>query len=1014
MRLLHVAENGNVAALNPRPVASHDHFDNSSWLSNTIDSQNILYNNTARTDNSLYHYNTFISRESDRETSNITIDNYTIKKDDIDSNEVCNRQYRLNTEANTNFVKSCDVTQTANLEGGTERSFASRESLLDDANVSSSTTPVDEEQAFEHSDTDEMSSSGLVLRGIVNPNYPGFQHLAHTLQDYSTNIDSYYHSENEMTDDDLDIEITDITCDSEPNNKISGDSRNIILNDNNNGNNEENTATNQSITLKEQNVLTEIESLDSSQNEIPDLLKTISLSNNNNNCTEFDLSCSDADIENNFQTNDIIGDFNKEIEDEIKQLLNYNINIEDDLEELRKDIQDTFAKPIEDTINNISDVVNHVIKQLVETQVVSTEDKTDKENNIPVDGENLLTEEINKNVNEENENKTKTEMKLSRPTFLLLENKTDGIIPDAFLSDGKDEINVQYEKEYDTETLSNNVERTIRQLSTELRKIIPKLDEMRKNDRIWNKSKIDTDVVLTDGNSNEIASTSKRSSFSVTSSTDFKAANNKGYANKNADTAVKKPPVARIEPRASRERPKEITSAKSFRSAQSNTSVRKSESARECDLGSFDVYNIETALPKLDFDAIESHLKAAKEAERRMFESLVTNIKRRFSKTTDDIGDRGDTVEKTGFKRGLHLLKLKLSKSEATKLPVNPCDNLALSPRAVGFAECAETEIEWPALTDNNPNILDKFTRIVTIARDRDENYDQRKRNDREEIRKRLAMGADSEDYYSMGHIERPGRKPSLHSRLQNGKNLQICFMNETASDNESQASDVEKNLNQNTKSLSQTSIFQKSNFNHPYQTRPLSVNITKHDKISSVQSGAKLRPSSLTTKTPKSRSAHSLGHIELKESDFYALQATLQTEARIALAQAKEMARIQMERERRSRPVSPVTEMLRRSMEKAHAPLAAGRRRVSRQLLTDMNIAQLQVIVNELHSEIESLNEQLVQMLMARDELHMGQDSMLVDIEDLTRYLGVKEQTKKTKGAAKSGVRRLASLVHK
>lgn len=59
---------------------------------------------------------------------------------------------------------------------------------------------------------------------------------------------------------------------------------------------------------------------------------------------------------------------------------------------------------------------------------------------------------------------------------------------------------------------------------------------------------------------------------------------------------------------------------------------------------------------------------------------------------------------------------------------------------------------------------------------------------------------------------------------------------------------------------------------------------------------GAKLRPSSLMQKSLRSRSSHSLGHIELKESDFYALQATLQTEARIALAQAKEMARIQME----------------------------------------------------------------------------------------------------------------------
>lgn len=59
---------------------------------------------------------------------------------------------------------------------------------------------------------------------------------------------------------------------------------------------------------------------------------------------------------------------------------------------------------------------------------------------------------------------------------------------------------------------------------------------------------------------------------------------------------------------------------------------------------------------------------------------------------------------------------------------------------------------------------------------------------------------------------------------------------------------------------------------------------------------GTKLRPTSLMLKSSKSRSTQSLGHIEFKESDFFALQATLQTEARIALAQAKEMARIQME----------------------------------------------------------------------------------------------------------------------
>lgn len=396
-----------------------------------------------------------------------------------------------------------------------------------------------------------------------------------------------------------------------------------------------------------------------------------------------------------------------------------------------------------------------------------------------------------------------------------------------------------------------------------------------------------------------------------------------------------------------------------------------------------------------------------------MFENLVTNIRRKFSKTPEEIHEsvKSDTIEKSGFKRSLHLFKSKLFiKTDSENINVENCDDTVLSPRAIGTAECALTEIEWPSLADNNPNILDKFTRIVTVTENAP--FDKNKRNDREEIRRRLAMGAEADEYYSMGHTDRPGKKPSLHSRLQSGMNLQICFMNETASDNESQASDIEKNYN-NTKSLSRSSIFSKSSYNHPYQTRPLSVNITKHDKISTVQSGAKLRPTSLSLKT-KSRSSHSLGHIEIKESDFYVLQATLQTEARIALAQAKEMARIQMERERRSRAVSPVTEMLRRSMQKANAPLAPDRRRVSRQLLTDMNIAQLQVIVNELHSQIESLNDTLVKMLMARDELHMGQDSMLVDIEDLTRYLGVKEQTKKTKGTTKTGMRRLTSLVHK
>lgn len=43
--------------------------------------------------------------------------------------------------------------------------------------------------------------------------------------------------------------------------------------------------------------------------------------------------------------------------------------------------------------------------------------------------------------------------------------------------------------------------------------------------------------------------------------------------------------------------------------------------------------------------------------------------------------------------------------------------------------------------------------------------------------------------------------------------------------------------------------------------------------------------------------------------------------------------------------------------------------------------------------SPLAGLNEELVQLLLVRDELHTEQDAMLVDIEDLTRSVGRVEE---------------------
>ncbi|XP_074657986.1 uncharacterized protein LOC141910976 [Tubulanus polymorphus] len=119
---------------------------------------------------------------------------------------------------------------------------------------------------------------------------------------------------------------------------------------------------------------------------------------------------------------------------------------------------------------------------------------------------------------------------------------------------------------------------------------------------------------------------------------------------------------------------------------------------------------------------------------------------------------------------------------------------------------------------------------------------------------------------------------------------------------------------------------------------------------------------------------------IDGSNEDFFTKQARLQAEARMALAQVRPMAHMQLEIERQKKKKSPIADIM------IGLPKITGQKQINGYMLYEMNIAQLQVLVNDLHSQIEGLNEELVQLLVSRDDNHMEQDSMLVDIEDLTR----------------------------
>ncbi|XP_028320169.1 schwannomin-interacting protein 1 isoform X2 [Gouania willdenowi] len=222
--------------------------------------------------------------------------------------------------------------------------------------------------------------------------------------------------------------------------------------------------------------------------------------------------------------------------------------------------------------------------------------------------------------------------------------------------------------------------------------------------------------------------------------------------------------------------------------------------------------------------------------------------------------------------------------------------------------------------------------------------YTSAQKNERESIRQKLALGSFFDDGPGIYTSCSKSGKPSLSSRLQSGMNLQICFVNDSGSDKDSDADD----------SKTETSL-----------DTPLS-------------------PMSKQSSSYSDRDTTEEDSESLEDMDFLSRQKKLQAEAKLALAMAKPMAKMQVEVEKQNRKKSPVADLL---PHMPHINECLMKRSLKPTDLRDMTLGQLQVIVNDLHSQIESLNEELVQLLLIRDELHMEQDAMLVDIEDLTRH---------------------------
>lgn len=195
--------------------------------------------------------------------------------------------------------------------------------------------------------------------------------------------------------------------------------------------------------------------------------------------------------------------------------------------------------------------------------------------------------------------------------------------------------------------------------------------------------------------------------------------------------------------------------------------------------------------------------------------------------------------------------------------------------------------------------------------------------NSREDIRKKLASFGEEETIVE-----------EEDEQVQN-KDLEICFINETASDDE------DENVMVNP--LRDTQEGANSNNSLSNQNFETSNNIPNNNII--------------------------------YDEEFEEEKWKIQSQAKASLSQCKSIARRQLLMEKQKRLAEDPLKKL----------LGITSHEVSKEKLDNYNINTLQVILNDFQEKIEQHSTELVNLLMQKDELQTEQESMLIDIEDIS-----------------------------
>jgi len=237
-------------------------------------------------------------------------------------------------------------------------------------------------------------------------------------------------------------------------------------------------------------------------------------------------------------------------------------------------------------------------------------------------------------------------------------------------------------------------------------------------------------------------------------------------------------------------------------------------------------------------------------------------------------------------------------------------------------------------------DVTDIVEKFIKVAHGHEALENNRAReNARENIRKKLAMEAGKEKSDSC--------------------DLQICFMNEFASDDElSDSKEDTEPAGMSTEEITAGNISKRVS----QIIVPLTP-VVKQD-------------------THRSDETPNLQPEDINYS-FHSEVARLQRHAREGLVKARGKARVDIQDRINTRH---------QTNQKLFSLVGLPQfSKLNRRTISRLNVAQLQLIQNDYLAQIEGLNEELVSLLVARDDLVMEQDAMLTDIEDLSEFVNIK-----------------------